>query len=83
VEWALAIEAGYVHLCWENASPTPHALLTPDLLAGISRSGLGIIIWHEERPSELNELVKFDVDGICTNTPDVLSAILEKQRGIP
>lgn len=81
VEWALAIEADYVHLCWENALPTPHDLLTPELLAGIRRNGLGIIIWHEERLSELNELVNFDVDGICTNTPDVLSAILEEQKG--
>jgi len=76
VEWALAVEADYVHLCWENASPTPHKLLAPVMLAGIRQFGLGIILWHEERPSELRELVKFDVDGICTDTPDVLSAIL-------
>ena len=33
VEWALAVEADYVHLCWEHASPTPHKLLTPVMLA--------------------------------------------------
>ena len=81
VEWALAVEADYIHLCWENASPTPHKLLTPAMLAGIRQHGLGIILWHEERLSELRELVKLDIDGICTDTPDVLSAILQQQKG--
>jgi glycerophosphoryl diester phosphodiesterase len=76
VEWALAIGADYVHPCWENESSTPHKLLTPTLLASIRRQGLGVLVWHEERPSELRELVKLDVDGICTNRPDLLSNIL-------
>jgi glycerophosphoryl diester phosphodiesterase len=80
VEWALAVEADYVHLCWERASPTPHALLTPGLLASIRAASLGIVLWHEERPDELRQLVKLDVDGICTNTPDVLSEILHGPR---
>ena len=76
VEWALAIGADYVHPCWESESPTPHKLLTPALIASIRRQGLGVLVWHEERPSELRELVKLDVDGICTNRPDLLSNIL-------
>ena len=67
-----------MHLCWERASPTPHELLTPELIASIRQHGLGIVLWHEERPQELRELVKLDVDGICTNTPDVLAAILRE-----
>jgi glycerophosphoryl diester phosphodiesterase len=78
IEWALAVEADYVHPCWEKASPTPHKLLTPQLISGIRQRGLGVVLWHEERPAELRELVKFDVDGICTNTPDVLAAILQE-----
>ena len=77
LQWALAVEADYLHPCWEHGSPTPHKLLTPDLIADIRGHGLGIILWHEERPEELRELVKLDVDGICTNTPDVLAAILK------
>ena len=77
VEWALAVQADYVHPCWEAASPTPHELLTPDLIAAIRGCGLGIVVWHEERPEELRELVKLEIDGICTNTPDVLAAILK------
>lgn len=80
VEWALAIGADYVHPCWENSSPTPHQLLTPALIASIRRRGLGLIVWHEERPEELRELVRLDVDGICTNTPDVLATILSERN---
>ena len=77
LQWALAVEADYLHPCWEHGSPTPHKLLTPDLIADIRGHVLGIILWHEERPEELRELVKLDVDGICTNTPDVLATILK------
>jgi glycerophosphoryl diester phosphodiesterase len=83
IEWALAVEADYVHPCWEKASPTPHKLLTQELISGIRQRDLGVVLWHEERPAELRELVKFDVDGICTNTPDVLASILREQEGRP
>lgn len=76
LEWALAVEADYVHPCWEHASPAPHQLLTPSLITSIRQEGLGIVVWHEERPEELRELAKLDVDGICTNTPDLLASIL-------
>src|ERR671922_2207427 len=76
VDWALAVTADYVHLCWENGSPTPHQLLSADLITSIRRQGLETLLWHEERPEELVELVQLDVYGICTNTPDVLAAIL-------
>jgi len=83
LEWALAVEADYVHLCWERVSSTPHELLTPPMLADIRRHGLGIMLWHEEQPVELRRLVEFDVDGICTNTPDVLTAILRERNASP
>jgi glycerophosphoryl diester phosphodiesterase len=77
ISWALSIEADCVHPNWEKAAAFPHVLVPPDLIASIINWGLGIILWHEERPEDLNELVKLDVDGICTNTPDVLAAILK------
>jgi glycerophosphoryl diester phosphodiesterase len=54
-------------------------LLSPQLLDSIRERGLGIILWHEERPAELRELVRMNVDGICTNTPDVLAALLDSR----
>ena len=76
INWALAVGADYIHPCWESGLPAPHKLLTPELVTVIRRQELGIIVWHEERPEELRELVQLDVDGICTNTPDILEAIL-------
>jgi glycerophosphoryl diester phosphodiesterase len=81
IDWALAVEADYVHPCWERAAPAPHELLTPELVASIHGHGLGIVVWHEERPEELRELVQLDVQGICTNRPDVLAGILSQVGG--
>jgi glycerophosphoryl diester phosphodiesterase len=80
IEWALSIEADYVHPCWEGASRKPHKLLTPGLIADLRRNGLGLITWHEERPAELRELIKRDVDGICTDKPDLLAQILQDRQ---
>ncbi len=44
IGWALAVEADYIHPCWESESPTPHRLLTPELVAAIRRQGLGIFL---------------------------------------
>jgi glycerophosphoryl diester phosphodiesterase len=67
-----AVNADYVHLCWERRHPQPHTLLTPELLGALRAAGLGIVLWHEERPDELQVLRTLDVDAICTNTPDQL-----------
>ncbi len=69
---ASAVDADYIHLCWENKSPTPHKLLTPELLSSLHEHGLGVITWHEERPSEIRELIKLGVDGICSDKPDLI-----------
>jgi glycerophosphoryl diester phosphodiesterase len=78
VGWALAVGADYVHPCWERGAAAPHTLLPPELVSAIHAQGLGIVVWHEERPEELRALVKLDVQGICTNTPDVLAGILRE-----
>ncbi len=65
-----------MHPCWEDESATPRKLLTPALIAGIRRQGMGIVVWNEDRPAELRELIKLNVDGICTDAPDVLAEIL-------
>ena len=62
MNWALAVNADFVHPCWENGTPTPHRLLSADLMTSIRRHGLGTILWHEERPEELVELVGAEVE---------------------
>jgi glycerophosphoryl diester phosphodiesterase len=70
---ARAVNANYVHLCWEKQHPQPHTLLTLELLSALRTSGLGIVLWHEERLSELEVLDRLDVDAICTNAPDLIN----------
>jgi glycerophosphoryl diester phosphodiesterase len=78
---ALAAGARYVHLCWENRSDQPAQFLTPDLLARIRHHGLGVILWHEEREEVIQALRGLDVDGVCSNRPDLLRAILAAPDG--
>ncbi len=78
---AQSVGAQYVHPAWEGLLDEPHKLLTNEWLSNVRSAGLGIISWHEERLTELRELVKLRLDGICTNTPDVLSTILNEQKG--
>jgi glycerophosphoryl diester phosphodiesterase len=75
---ARSARADCIHLCFESKAAQPHKLLTPALLAELRATSLGIILWHEERPSELKELVKLDVDAICTNAPDLLNTALDR-----
>jgi glycerophosphoryl diester phosphodiesterase len=71
---AMAREArvNYANLCWEARHPQPHTLLTPELLNALRAAHLGILLYHEERLTELDVLRTLDVDGICSNTPDQL-----------
>jgi len=72
VALAAAAGANYVHPCWEHEAPEPHRLLTPEWLARVRGAGLGIVSWHEERPSELAALEQLGLDAICTNAPDLM-----------
>jgi glycerophosphoryl diester phosphodiesterase len=69
---ARAVQADYVHPCWENAAPEPHRLLTPYWIANVRAANQGIVCWHEERPAEITALDALGVDAICSDTPDVL-----------
>ena len=69
---AQSIQADYVHPCWESRSETPHKLLTPEWIAHVREAQLGIVCWHEERPSEIAALQALGVDAICSDTPELL-----------
>ena len=73
VALARAVGARHVHPCWEHQAAEPHRLLTPEWLARVRAAGLGIISWHEERPSEIAALRALGVDGICSNAPELLN----------
>ena len=72
VKLAQAVGAEYVHPCWEATAPQPHRLLTQVWMERVRQAGLGVILWHEERPEEIAALRRVGVDGICSNAPELL-----------
>ncbi|WP_421847961.1 glycerophosphodiester phosphodiesterase family protein [Marinomonas sp.] len=72
-EQAKLAAADMIHLCWENALDTPHKLITEALLAQAASLQLPIVLWHEERASEMEHLLVLPVLGICTNLPEMIS----------
>ena len=72
VKLAQAIGADYVHPCWEKRAEQPHRLLKPEWIAAVRTAGLGIVCWHEERPSEIAALKALGVDAICSDKPELL-----------
>jgi glycerophosphoryl diester phosphodiesterase len=72
IKLAQAVGANYVHPCWERF-PTPSRLLTPEWMARVRGTDLGIVCWHEERPEEIAALSRIGVDGICSDAPELLA----------
>jgi glycerophosphoryl diester phosphodiesterase len=72
VREAAAAGAAYVHLCWERRSPNPADEVTPELLARCPAAGLGVVLWHEERPAVIERLRGLAVDAVCGNRPELL-----------
>ena len=64
--------ADILHLCWEREGERPQDLVTPELLQRAFGDGREIVLWHEERPSILAELMQLPVLGICTDLPNLM-----------
>jgi glycerophosphoryl diester phosphodiesterase len=71
---ALGDEAGadILHLCWERAGQRPQDLVTDALLQRAFGEGREIVLWHEERPTILRDIMALPVLGICTDLPDLM-----------
>jgi glycerophosphoryl diester phosphodiesterase len=56
-------------------------LVEPGFLARARRLGLAVDVWTVDDPGEMHRLLDLGVDGIMTDSPSVLHAVVE-QRGI-
>jgi glycerophosphoryl diester phosphodiesterase len=74
---AKAYNADGVHPCWEARSPHPHRLLDAAAIKLLRNAGLDVILWHEERETELRALVALRPNAICTNLPAMLRRIVD------
>ena len=72
VSLAKSAKADIIHFCWER-HPSPHVLLTDELMKTCAGAGLKVMIWHEERPEEIRKIVQHDIAGIASNLPDLLT----------
>jgi glycerophosphoryl diester phosphodiesterase len=80
VQLAHAVQADFVHPCWERFD-APHEFLTDAWVDRVRDRGLGIITWHEERAHVLTALVARGVDGICTDDMALLTATASQPSG--
>lgn len=72
VKLAESVGADFVHPCWEKRAEQPHRLLTPEWIAAARAADLGIVCWHEERPTEIAALKALGLDAICSDKPELL-----------
>ncbi|ARQ12380.1 glycerophosphoryl diester phosphodiesterase protein (plasmid) [Rhizobium etli] len=81
---ALGDEAGadILHLCWERAGERPQDLVTEVLTARAFEAGREIVLWHEERRTILDDLMKLPVLGICTDLPDLMRPPPIKEKAL-
>jgi glycerophosphoryl diester phosphodiesterase len=66
------VGADILHLCWERDGERPQDLVTPALLERAFAAGREIVLWHEERPQILADIMALPVLGICTDLPDLM-----------
>lgn len=73
-----ALEAGARQLCLKST------LVTKDLVARAHDAGLQVVAWTVNQAEEMHTMVEVGVDGIMTDFPDRLRALLEDlQEQVP
>lgn len=70
--------ADILHLCWEHAGPRPQDRVTPTLLGAAQAAGRQVVLWHEEHPDIIADIVRLPVLGICSDLPERLCLAREQ-----
>ena len=58
-------------------------VLTPGLVEALHASGLPVQIWTVDETADMERLLDWGVDGILTDRPDRLAAVLVERAGRP
>ena len=69
--FAQVTEAGAREL-WQHES-----MIDGPLVEGAHALGLAVYAWTVDEPGRMRELLALDVDGICTNRPDVARKVVD------
>jgi glycerophosphoryl diester phosphodiesterase len=60
---------------------SPHALdLDPSLVAEAHALGLTVIPWTVNEPGQMEQAIALGIDGLITDYPDRLRAVLQSRR---
>ena len=54
--------------------------LTEQVIAVFHKHGLKVNTWTCDNPSRMKELIDWQVDGICTNVPDIALQVVNSRR---
>ncbi len=54
--------------------------LTPEIVRECRLTGLALWPWDPDEPSEIEQVLRLDVQGIMTNRPDVLNKVLHETQ---
>jgi glycerophosphoryl diester phosphodiesterase len=71
----VSLEAGARQLCVRST------LVTPALIEHAHKSDLHVIAWTVNSAEEMRAMIAAGVDGIMTNFPDRLRAVIEDKQG--
>lgn len=71
VALAQAVKCDFVHPCWERYE-RPDRYLTQHWLERVRAHRLGVVCWHEERPTVIRALHQLGVTAICSDEPERL-----------
>lgn len=69
--------ADIIHLCWESAGARPQDLVTDELVHRARQDRRQIVLWHEERPEIIADIIRLPVLGICSDRPELLRPTTE------
>ena len=58
-----------------------HMTITPGLVQEAHQLGLKVFVWTPDSKERMLDLMDMNVDGITTNRPDILKAILSSKKG--
>ena len=70
VDWCARARPDIVHICWRHASDAPAELMTGKLFDRLSQ--YQIVLWDEDRPAIVDDILGKPVMGICSDRPEML-----------
>jgi glycerophosphoryl diester phosphodiesterase len=65
---------------WAEQVNPHHATLTQHYVDAVHAHGMGVSTWTVDDPAAMRRLIHLGVDGIITNRPDMLAAVVERAR---